>query len=295
MPLGYCAPPLRAKLFGRCAPVPLCPSHHAPGTPRPSKDQYTCFMRSLLRICRLYILQWHRGTNGLQIGHGLGAAHVQSSELATKDLGHFRGASFCPMNQKRLVLWGCSAPQYSTRMGHVVFHRTCQRSAREDALHGTALAAPRDRPFAVLDRAVAALGQTACERAHGCHEPASPSLCVTAHLSETERRCPLSLPKANTVARLRLPVSMPSPVLNLRVILTALFWGTRGLCHGLPLGLYVTEEDSLDHGARDALEGKAAPEAVRQAAGGCCQSGWGRLLSVADAIEPGTCRHGNSG
>ena len=35
---------------------------------------------------------------------------------------------------------------------------------------------------------------------------------------------------------------------------------------------------------------QAAPEAVRQAVGGGCRSGWGRLLSVATAIEPGTCR-----
>ena len=38
-----------------------------------------------------------------------------------------------------------------------------------------------------------------------------------------------------------------------------------------------------------------APEAVRQAVGGGCQSGWGRLLSVINAIEPGTCRQGDSG
>ena len=38
-----------------------------------------------------------------------------------------------------------------------------------------------------------------------------------------------------------------------------------------------------------------APEAVRQAVGGGCQSGWGRLLSVANAIEAGTWRQGDSG
>ena len=52
-------------------------------------------------------------------------------------------------------------------------------------------------------------------------------------------------------------------------------------------------------GGRDALEGEetseAAPEAVRQAVGGGCQSGWGRLLSVTNAIESGTCRQGDSG
>ena len=52
------------------------------------------------------------------------------------------------------------------------------------------------------------------------------------------------------------------------------------------------------HG-RDALEGKgpreAAPASVRQAVGGGCQSGWGRLLSVTNAIEAGTWRQGDSG
>ena len=35
-----------------------------------------------------------------------------------------------------------------------------------------------------------------------------------------------------------------------------------------------------------------APGAVRQAVGGGCQSGWGRLLSVTNAIEAGTCCRG---
>ena len=47
-------------------------------------------------------------------------------------------------------------------------------------------------------------------------------------------------------------------------------------------------------GGRSASEGEgtsdAALEAVRQAVGGGCQSGWGRLLSVTDAIEAGICR-----
>ena len=40
---------------------------------------------------------------------------------------------------------------------------------------------------------------------------------------------------------------------------------------------------------------ETAPEAVRQAVGGGCQSGWGRLLSVTNAIEAGTWRQGDSG
>ena len=40
---------------------------------------------------------------------------------------------------------------------------------------------------------------------------------------------------------------------------------------------------------------KAAPEAVRQAVGGGCQSGWGRLLSVTNAMEAGTWHQGGGG
>ena len=40
---------------------------------------------------------------------------------------------------------------------------------------------------------------------------------------------------------------------------------------------------------------EAAPEAVRQAVGGGCQSGWGRLLSVTNAMEAGTWRQEDSG
>ena len=36
-------------------------------------------------------------------------------------------------------------------------------------------------------------------------------------------------------------------------------------------------------------------EAVRQAVGGGCQSGWGRLLSVASAVEAGASRQGDCG
>ena len=40
---------------------------------------------------------------------------------------------------------------------------------------------------------------------------------------------------------------------------------------------------------------EAAPAVVRQAVGGGCQSGWGRLLSVTNTIEAGACRQGDSG
>ena len=39
---------------------------------------------------------------------------------------------------------------------------------------------------------------------------------------------------------------------------------------------------------------EVAPEAVRQAVGGGCRSGWGRLLSVINAIEASTWRQGDS-
>ena len=37
---------------------------------------------------------------------------------------------------------------------------------------------------------------------------------------------------------------------------------------------------------------EAAPEAVRRAVRGGCRSGWGRLLSVTNAMQTGTWRHG---
>ena len=40
---------------------------------------------------------------------------------------------------------------------------------------------------------------------------------------------------------------------------------------------------------------EAAPEAVRQAVGGGCRSGWGRLLSVTNAVEAGAWRQQDSG
>ena len=40
---------------------------------------------------------------------------------------------------------------------------------------------------------------------------------------------------------------------------------------------------------------EAAPEAIRQAVGEGSRSGWGRLLSVTNAIEAGTWRQGDSG
>ena len=48
-------------------------------------------------------------------------------------------------------------------------------------------------------------------------------------------------------------------------------------------------------GSRREGASEAAPEAVRQAVGGGCQSGCGRLLPVTNAIEAGTWRQGDSG
>ena len=53
-------------------------------------------------------------------------------------------------------------------------------------------------------------------------------------------------------------------------------------------------EDALEWNTIEETS-EAAPEAVRQAVGGGYQSGWGRLLSVTNAIEAGTCRQGDSG
>ena len=43
------------------------------------------------------------------------------------------------------------------------------------------------------------------------------------------------------------------------------------------------------------LRREGAPEAVEQAVGGGCQSGWGRLPSVTNAVEAGTWCQGDSG
>ena len=54
--------------------------------------------------------------------------------------------------------------------------------------------------------------------------------------------------------------------------------------------------------AGDASEGKGPQrrldrrlEGLAEAVGGACRGGWGRLLSVTNAIGPGTCRQGDSG
>ena len=62
-------------------------------------------------------------------------------------------------------------------------------------------------------------------------------------------------------------------------------WGMRGSLGG-----------GVDQGCiRRGRTSEATPEAIRQAIGGGCQSGWGRLLSVTNAIEAGTWRSGDSG
>ena len=55
-------------------------------------------------------------------------------------------------------------------------------------------------------------------------------------------------------------------------------------------GLYPPQGCSRREGTSE-----AAPAAVRAAVGGNCQSGWGRLLSVTNAIEAGTWRQGDGG
>ena len=46
-------------------------------------------------------------------------------------------------------------------------------------------------------------------------------------------------------------------------------------------------------GVQGCIRREGAEEAaIRQAVGGGCQSSWGRLLSVTDASETGTCRQG---
>ena len=64
-----------------------------------------------------------------------------------------------------------------------------------------------------------------------------------------------------------------------------LYPGGSALCWG-PEGLFGRG------GGGGCIRREGAPEAVRWAVGGGCRSGWGRLLSVTNAIDAGTCRQG---
>ena len=82
-------------------------------------------------------------------------------------------------------------------------------------------------------------------------------------------------------------------------------------CMGAPAGMYfdrggctppppptfgVTIHFDLTASVRQGyIRREGTPEAFRQAVGGGCQSGWGRLLSVTNAIEAGTWLQGDSG
>ena len=59
----------------------------------------------------------------------------------------------------------------------------------------------------------------------------------------------------------------------------------------LPLGAHVQAQGCI----RREGTSEAAPEAVTQAVGGGCQSGWGRLSSFRNAIQAGIWRQGDSG
>ena len=61
-------------------------------------------------------------------------------------------------------------------------------------------------------------------------------------------------------------------------------------------GLFSGGRERVGQGCiRRAGASEGAPEAVRWAFGGDCQSGWRWLLSVTNAIEAGICRRGDSG
>ena len=70
-------------------------------------------------------------------------------------------------------------------------------------------------------------------------------------------------------------------------------WGMRG---APTFGLAVAHPPRPPQGCiRREGTSEAAPEAVRQAVGGGCQSGWGRLLLVTNAMEAGTWRQAELG
>ena len=61
------------------------------------------------------------------------------------------------------------------------------------------------------------------------------------------------------------------------------------------LGLHPRAAQRMAVGMHQKGTSEVAPEAVGQAVGGGCQSGWGRLLSVTNAVEAGTWRQRDSG
>ena len=67
-------------------------------------------------------------------------------------------------------------------------------------------------------------------------------------------------------------------------------------CGAFLIAVFVDGFGGMSSGAPEAvMQSDADADAVRQAVAGGCQSGWGRLLSVANGIEAGTCRQGDSG
>ena len=60
----------------------------------------------------------------------------------------------------------------------------------------------------------------------------------------------------------------------------------QGACTGLPCQQGCIGREGTS---------EAVPEAIRQVVGGGCQSGWGWILSVTNAILAGTCLQGDSG
>ena len=79
---------------------------------------------------------------------------------------------------------------------------------------------------------------------------------------------------------------LPNSKISLFPMMVTLVWVGRGSSPPPPPpGKCIRREETSE----------AAPEAVKQAVGGGCQSGWGRLLSVTHAVEAGTWREGDSG
>ena len=82
-------------------------------------------------------------------------------------------------------------------------------------------------------------------------------------------------------------------------VLTLLLCSLVPVWKRLAFNIYITHPRrvvSLTQGCiRREGTSEAAPEAVRQAVGGGCQSGGGRLLSVTKAVEAATGRQGDSG
>ena len=197
---------------------------------------------------------------------------------------------------------------YALRIATLCASHSVHCTAAPQRMRRTAHYAPRN---------LRVVRHTAPTRGHAAHPPDG-----TAHASCTAHRllcAPRVVPSARRTRNRphrapRAPCAVRSALHTASCALSTLRTPhTAGAAHalrplhGMPSGPCKLQTRYLAHGAwctaHSAVQGcsrregtsEGAPEPVRQAVGGGCQSGWGRLLSVTNAIEADTCRQGDSG